>query len=192
MESKWSYFKCDHDNQNFVVNRVSGYLQQKVVHFIMNLSTTQKTFYLSRCVQRQNRTSEATSRYICEPFVFNIHLLASARRHGQSEYNAIGRIGGDSGLSPHGVAYARALAVFVENKICRNESGADVPARLWTSTLRRTKETGQFIKQNKLILKDEEEGVDYEWIQMRPRAWHHLDELFAGTTCASLSLSLSL
>jgi 6-phosphofructo-2-kinase len=38
-------------------------------------------------------------------------------RHGQSEYNAVGRIGGDSGLSPHGVAYARSLAEFVETKV---------------------------------------------------------------------------
>jgi hypothetical protein len=38
-------------------------------------------------------------------------------------------------------------------QIIRNEKGEEMPARLWTSTLRRTKETGQFIKQNKLILK---------------------------------------
>ena len=24
-------------------------------------------------------------------------------------------------------------------------------------------------------------GHDYEWVQLRPRAWHHLDELFAGS-----------
>ena len=22
--------------------------------------------------------------------------------------------------------------------------------------------------------------MEYEWVQMRPRAWHHLDELFAA------------
>jgi broad specificity phosphatase PhoE len=38
-------------------------------------------------------------------------------RHGQSEYNAIGRIGGDSGLSDHGIAYAKALAEFVDKKV---------------------------------------------------------------------------
>ena len=25
------------------------------------------------------------------------------------------------------------------------------------------------------------DGNDIEWVQMRPRAWHHLDELFAGS-----------
>lgn len=38
-------------------------------------------------------------------------------------------------------------------QIIVDESGQEVPARLWTSTLRRTKETGQFIPQTKLILK---------------------------------------
>ena len=49
----------------------------------------------------------------------NIHLPPPTRhhRHGQSEYNAIGRIGGDSGLSTHGVNYARKLADFVEDHV---------------------------------------------------------------------------
>jgi broad specificity phosphatase PhoE len=38
-------------------------------------------------------------------------------RHGQSEYNAIGRIGGDSGLTQHGINYAKKLAEFVEEKV---------------------------------------------------------------------------
>jgi broad specificity phosphatase PhoE len=148
VESKWSYFKVDHEKSNFVINKVTGYLPLKVVHFIMNIRTSRKAFYLSR--------------------------------HGQSEYNSIGRIGGDSGLSVHGLAYARELATFVEKKITRGENGKNIPARLWTSTLRRTKETGQFIDQSKLILQDAD-GHDYEWVQMRPRSWYHLDELFAGS-----------
>ena len=73
-EYKFSYMKCDHANQHFVVHNVKGYLMQKVVNFIMNLRTTQHSFYLSR--------------------------------HGQSEYNNLGRIGGDSSLAFHGVKYA--------------------------------------------------------------------------------------
>jgi len=38
-------------------------------------------------------------------------------RHGQSEYNQLGRIGGDSGLSEHGLAYAHKLAEYVEEKV---------------------------------------------------------------------------
>lgn len=85
IESRWSYFKCDHSDHHYVVHRVRGNIPLKVVQFIMNMRTTSHAFYLSR--------------------------------HGQSEYNAIGRIGGDSGLSPHGLAYARKLAVFVEDNV---------------------------------------------------------------------------
>lgn len=73
VESKWSYFKCDHSNHHFVVHRIRGNLPLKIVQFIMNMRTSSHAFYLSR--------------------------------HGQSEYNAVGRIGGDSGLSDHGISY---------------------------------------------------------------------------------------
>jgi len=38
-------------------------------------------------------------------------------RHGQSEYNAVGRIGGDSGLTEMGERYALALKGFAETHI---------------------------------------------------------------------------
>ena len=150
-ESRWCYLKCDHSKQHFVVHNVKGYLMQKAVNFIMNLRTTSHAFYLTR--------------------------------HGQSEYNNLGRIGGDSGLSEHGVKYAEKLAEFVESKVVRDAEGKEVPARLWTSTMRRTKETTQFIQQRKIVVRPEpaDASLDYEWVQMRPRAWHHLDELFAGS-----------
>lgn len=149
IESRWSYFKCDHSSEHFVLHHVRGYMQLKIVNFIMNLRTTPHVVYLSR--------------------------------HGQSEYNAVGRIGGDSGLSKHGHDYAVKLAEFVEQQITSNAEEEEVPARLWTSTLRRTKETAQFIKQNKIMIKDHTDPtLEHEWVQMRPRAWHHLDELFAG------------
>lgn len=85
VESKWSYFKCDHSRQHFVIHNVRGYYQLKIVHFIVSLRITSHSFYLTR--------------------------------HGQSEYNAVGRIGGDSGLSQHGVNYARTLGQFVDAKV---------------------------------------------------------------------------
>jgi len=151
VETKWSYFKCDHSRHHFTSHRVRGHLPLKVVHFIMNLRNSSHAFFLSR--------------------------------HGQSEYNAIGRIGGDSGISELGLAYARNLADFCESTITRDPvTGQEVAARLWTSSMRRTKETAQFIKQKPMKIKDEEDpSIEYEWIQMRPRTWHHLDELFAGS-----------
>jgi Histidine phosphatase superfamily (branch 1) len=53
-------------------------------------------------------------------FIMNMRTTSHAfylSRHGQSEYNAIGRIGGDSGLSQHGVNYAKKLAVFVAENV---------------------------------------------------------------------------
>lgn len=151
VEKKWTYMKCDHSVHHFVVHKARGYLQQKVVNFIMNLRTTSHAFYLSR--------------------------------HGQSEYNDRGRIGGDSGLTDHGRAYAKALAEHVDTKIARDEHGNDVPARLWTSTMSRTIETTQYIKQFKMVVKPDADDPtqDFDWYQMRLRKWHHLDELFAGT-----------
>ena len=163
-----------------MVHSVRGHVPLKIVHFIMNMRTDCHPFYLSR--------------------------------HGQSEYNQIGRIGGDSGLTEHGLAYARKLADFVESHIVRGDAcgGArspggvgspgsgtaavsgrgdeasssaspEMPARLWTSTMRRTRETAQFIAQRTLFIRDKDDpSLEFEWVQMKPRAWHHLDELFAG------------
>lgn len=46
-------------------------------------------------------------------------FLAVGCRHGQSEYNVVGRIGGDSELSPHGWAYSKKLAEFVKEEVRR-------------------------------------------------------------------------
>jgi hypothetical protein len=48
VESHWSYFKCDHSKQHFVVHRVRGYLSLKVINFIMNMQTTPHKLFLSR------------------------------------------------------------------------------------------------------------------------------------------------
>lgn len=145
------------NHQTFVVHNTRGYLPQKVVHFIMNLHTMPRVFYLSR--------------------------------HGQSEYNLSGKIGGDSGLTEAGREFARRLAVFAQNTVGMSierdsESGEEkrspCPARLWTSTLRRTKETAQYIKHNLIKFHKWDNGDEVEWIQFQPRARRNLDELYAG------------
>ncbi len=42
---------------------------------------------------------------------------APLRRHGESAFNMAGRIGGDSGLTPRGQEYARALPEALENRL---------------------------------------------------------------------------
>ena len=60
-------------------------------------------------------------------------------RHGQSEDNAVGRIGGDSKITAAGKEFAKRMAGFIAEA---------KPAQLlvWTSTLRRTKDTAQYLR----------------------------------------------
>lgn len=129
----------------------------------------------------------------------NLHTLPRTfylTRHGQSEYNLLGKIGGDSGLTPAGVEYARRLANFAKEHIAKihdEESGQqqedskdgkppvpkERPCRLWTSTLRRTKETAQFIEHNSFE-HTWDNGETGEWVQFRRMPRRNLDELYAG------------
>jgi broad specificity phosphatase PhoE/predicted kinase len=90
-------------------------------------------------------------------FLLNLHVQPRSvrlTRHGESEFNVLGRIGGDSPLSDAGRGYARTLASVV-----RARAGDDVV--VWTSTMRRTIETAEVL------------GLPY-------RAWRALDEIDAG------------
>jgi broad specificity phosphatase PhoE len=156
------------NSKQFHVNSIRGYLPLKVVHFVMNLHTQPRTVFLTR--------------------------------HGQSEYNLLGKIGGDSGLTPSGLEYARRLAVFAKEKIAQDTDNNDddneedapkvvdgekkkktpIPCRLWTSTLRRTKETAQFIE-HATLEHTWDNGDTADWVQFRPMKRRNLDELYAGT-----------
>eukprot|EP00055_Hartaetosiga_balthica_P007858 m.27832 g.27832 ORF g.27832 m.27832 type:complete len:520 (+) comp5984_c0_seq4:60-1619(+) len=89
-------------------------------------------------------------------FLLSLHILPRViyiSRHGESMCNTEGKIGGDSFLSPNGRIYAKKLHEFMEEE--------NIPdLRVWTSTLKRTIETGQYF--------DEIES------------WKALDELDAG------------
>jgi len=96
-------------------------------------------------------------------FVLNLHVKPRSvwlTRHGESEFNVLGRIGGDSPLSEAGRAYAHTLARIVRKRIGDN-------AVVWTSTLRRTIETAEIV------------GLPH-------RAWRALDEIDAGV-CDSMT-----
>ena len=66
-------------------------------------------------------------------------------RHGQSEYNVLGKIGGNPPLSDKGDDYARRLGEWVPEHICRKRDGSVIKARLWTSSLQRTIRTAACI-----------------------------------------------
>ncbi|XP_062975514.1 6-phosphofructo-2-kinase/fructose-2,6-bisphosphatase 1 isoform X2 [Elgaria multicarinata webbii] len=70
-------------------------------------------------------------------YLMNIHVTPRSiylSRHGESELNLRGRIGGDSGLSERGKQYAFALAGFI-----RSQCISDL--KVWTSHMKRTIQT---------------------------------------------------
>lgn len=93
-------------------------------------------------------------------FLINFHIEPRSiwlTRHGESEFNRQGRIGGDAPLSATGMAYAETLDEFVRDGVTAGEQ----PLVVWTSALRRTTETAERL------------GRPYE-------SWRALDEIDAG------------
>ncbi|KAH1016688.1 hypothetical protein HUJ04_007869 [Dendroctonus ponderosae] len=101
--------------------------------------------------------------YISMPKPYQQTLYFS--RHGESEFNVIGRIGGDAVLSPRGRMYAKSLAKHIQ--------ALNLPAlQVWTSTLQRTKATSALINAPKQHLPEldeiwsgECENLSYEELQ---------------------------
>jgi len=75
-------------------------------------------------------------------WLMNIHLEPRTiylTRHGESEYNLLGKIGGDTNLSPRGQEYAAKLAEFINKQ--------NIPdIHIWTSWLQRTIQTAAGIQ----------------------------------------------
>ena len=91
--------------------------------------------------------------------LINLHITRRPiwlTRHGESVFNVLGILGGDSDLSPRGEEYARNLAKFVHSQLPREANMI-----VWTSTMRRTIQTAQHLTR-------------------KPQAWRALDEIDAG------------
>ncbi|XP_072287229.1 6-phosphofructo-2-kinase/fructose-2,6-bisphosphatase 1 isoform X3 [Pyxicephalus adspersus] len=90
-------------------------------------------------------------------YLMNIHVAPRSiylSRHGESELNLLGRIGGDSGLSARGKQYAHALGNFIKSQ--------EIPdLKVWTSHMKRTIQTAEALH------------VPYE-------QWKALNEIDAG------------
>ncbi|KAH6561424.1 hypothetical protein BASA50_009487 [Batrachochytrium salamandrivorans] len=88
-------------------------------------------------------------------------------RHGESMFNVLQRIGGDSSLSPRGALFAQRIPEIMERNL-----GHDTQLTVWTSTLQRTMETAQHLNFPKLQWKQLDEidsglcdGLTYEEIE---------------------------
>lgn len=93
-------------------------------------------------------------------FLINLHNVPRTiwlTRHGQTQFNVLERIGGDSELSPAGRQYAANLKTFFDAHI----APAD-PVLVWTSTLKRTLQTGSYLER-------------------KGQAWRALNEIEAGS-----------
>ncbi|XP_048840389.1 6-phosphofructo-2-kinase/fructose-2,6-bisphosphatase 1-like isoform X1 [Brienomyrus brachyistius] len=96
-------------------------------------------------------------------YLMNIHVTSRSIylcRHGESELNLLGRIGGDSGLSLRGKQFACSLAGFIRSQCIRD-------LKVWTSHMKRTIQTAEAL------------GVPYE-------QWKALNEIDAGV-CEELT-----
>lgn len=100
----------------------------------------------------------------------NLHLTPRSiyfTRHGESQYNVEGKIGGDAMLSQRGEQYMRALPQLIQEKL------GDTPLTVWTSTLKRTIQTASLLPYEKLTWKSLDEldagvcdGMTYEEIEV--------------------------
>ncbi|KIY72406.1 bifunctional 6-phosphofructo-2-kinase/fructose-2,6-bisphosphate 2-phosphatase [Cylindrobasidium torrendii FP15055 ss-10] len=102
-------------------------------------------------------------------YLMNLHVKPRnifMSRHGESQYNVEGKIGGDAPLSARGMKYAQVLPALVKDNI------GDCEITVWTSTLQRTIQTAQNLPYQKLTWKSLDEldagvcdGMTYEEIE---------------------------
>uniref|UniRef100_A0A0B7A4W9 6-phosphofructo-2-kinase domain-containing protein n=2 Tax=Arion vulgaris TaxID=1028688 RepID=A0A0B7A4W9_9EUPU len=77
-----SFIQIFNQGERFIVNKLAGHLQSRVVYYLMNIHVLPRTIYLTR--------------------------------HGESQMNLNGRIGGDSDLSEQGERYSIELAKLLK------------------------------------------------------------------------------
>ncbi|WFD20548.1 Fructose-2,6-bisphosphatase [Malassezia caprae] len=102
-------------------------------------------------------------------YLLNLHIAPRnifMSRHGESQFNLEGKIGGDSDLSERGWAYARALPKLIQDHV------GDEELTVWHSSLRRTGQTASLLPYPKLVWKSLDEldagvcdGMTYEEIE---------------------------
>lgn len=80
-------------------------------------------------------------------YIVNLHSsnrVIYFSRHGQSVFNTLDKIGGDSDLSEKGILYAEGLAKFFNNEFADKDTKVN-PPKLYCSTLKRTIHTSSII-----------------------------------------------
>jgi 6-phosphofructo-2-kinase/fructose-2,6-biphosphatase 2 len=98
-ENDLTYLKIMNVGKQVIINAIQDYLQSRVVYYLMNLHIKQRSIWLSRV------------RLLFPPLNCRPYLQT---QHGESEWNVLGKIGGDADLSERGEAYARKLPDLVK------------------------------------------------------------------------------
>jgi len=131
-----SFIKVINFGDQFIMNRVAGFLSSRIAYFLLNMHIQQRVIYLTR--------------------------------HGESEFNKCGRIGGDSPLTERGRAFAVKLGEFMREETKHNiREDGKIDLCVWTSTLKRAVQTGLEVQQRV--------NISGSVIQ-----WRALDEIDAG------------
>ncbi|KAI7902517.1 6-phosphofructo-2-kinase-domain-containing protein [Cokeromyces recurvatus] len=146
-EQDLTYIKLINVGSQNIINQIQGYLESRIVYYLMNLHIAPRKIYFSR--------------------------------HGESGYNLLGKIGGDSSLSKRGRLYARKLPDLIKTHL-----GEEQKLTVWTSTMKRTIETGELLNYPKLQWKALDEldagvcdGMTYEEIEQQyPEDFANRDE----------------
>lgn len=136
VEPELTYIKLINVGSQNVINMIQGYLESRIVYYLMNLHIAPRKIYFSR--------------------------------HGESQYNLLGKIGGDSPLSERGRSYADKLPGLIKVNL------GNQPLTVWTSTMKRTIETSKNLDYPKLPWKALDEldagvcdGMTYEEIEQK-------------------------
>jgi 6-phosphofructo-2-kinase/fructose-2,6-biphosphatase 2 len=138
-ESDRSFVKLINIGSQVIINMIHGYLQSRVVYYLMNLHITSRSIIMCR--------------------------------HGESQFNVLGKIGGDSDLSERGSQFSKMLPSLIEENV---DEATRSKLTVWTSTLRRTIQTAENLPYPKLQWKALDEldagvcdGLTYEEIEER-------------------------
>ena len=116
LESNYAFVKLINIRARIVINRVSNYLESRIVFYLVNLHIKPRSIYIVR--------------------------------HGESQHNVEGKIGGDALLSSAGEQFASALPLLLESHL-----KPETPLSVWTSTLRRTIQTASHLPYPRKSLK---------------------------------------
>ena len=122
-----------------------------------------------------NRLQDYLSTRLCY-YLTNLHIKPRSiwlSRHGESEFNLEGKIGGDANISSRGEQYARMLPELVR----RSGVPRDQPLTVWISTLKRTAQTARHLV------------AETGWNKLD---WKALDELDSGVCDGMTVISTTL